>query len=105
MTDPGSLRHRSPAPGRRRLSQRLAPPFRSSFVEVRASLSHDEQPLFDLLCLAGHLGRSLPNTNANIRTVSGSRDPRRQLQPLLAASAGAGWRMRPTGCSRRWFAR
>ena len=63
---------------------RLPPPFRASVEEVRATLADRERALFDLLCVAGHLGRSLPNSNANSRTVSGARDPRRRLIRVLS---------------------
>src|SRR4029453_15315282 len=63
-------------------------PFSTSVEEVRAKLAGRERALFDLLCVAGHLGRSLPNTNANRRSVSGVRDPRRRLLRLSARLDG-----------------
>jgi len=57
----------------------LPPPFRQSVAEVRLTLEGRERALFDLLCVAGHLGRSLPNAIGNRRTTRGPRDPRRKL--------------------------
>jgi|SoiMethySBSTD1v2_1073268.scaffolds.fasta_scaffold297895_2 hypothetical protein len=62
--------------------------FRVSVEKVRAKLTGRERALFDLLCVAGHLGRSLPNSNSNRRTVSGARDPRKQLLRLAARMDG-----------------
>ena len=61
---------------------RLTHPFNVSVEEVRARLAGRERALFDLLCVAGHLGRTLPNSNSNRRVVSGARDPRKRLARL-----------------------
>src|SRR5262245_20091368 len=57
----------------------LPPPFRQSVKGVRLTLDDRERALFDLLCVAGHLGGSLPNAIGNRRTTWGTRDPRRKL--------------------------
>lgn len=62
----------------------LPPPFRQSIEDVRLTLDGREQALFDLLCVAGHLGRSLPNSIGNRRTTWGARDPRRKLARVAA---------------------
>lgn len=67
----------------------LAAPFKISVEVVRARLAGRERALFDVLCVAGHLGRSLPNTNANRRSVSGRRDPRKQLARLSERMHGS----------------
>ena len=64
------------------LGIRLNHPFNVSVEKVRAQLAGRELVLFDLLCVAGHLGRSLPNSNSNRRIVSGARDPRTRLSRL-----------------------
>lgn len=73
----------------RALGITLPPLFRTSVSEVRAKLAARERALFDLLCVAGHLGRSLPNTNANRRSVIGARDPRTRLARLSAGIHGS----------------
>ena len=75
---------RARVPIGRILGIRLPRPFSASVKAVRVKLTGREQTLFDLLCVAGHLGRILPNTNANRRTVSGARDPRRRLARLAS---------------------
>ncbi len=66
------------------LGIRLIPLFATSVADVRANLTTRERALFDVLCVAGHLGRSLPNSNSNRRTVAGTRDPRKRLLRLAA---------------------
>ena len=62
----------------------LPPPFRQSVKDVRLTLEGRERALFDLLCVAGHLGRSLPNSIGNRRTTWGTRDPRKKLARVAA---------------------
>lgn len=57
----------------------LPPQFKQQVNDVRVTLDGRERTLFDLLCVAGHLGRSLPNAIGNRRTTWGARDPRRKL--------------------------
>ena len=61
------------------LTVRLAPPFRDAFESVRERLPRRQQILFDVLATAGQLGRRLPYNEANLRLVSGARDPRKRL--------------------------
>src|SRR5262245_11162871 len=72
----------------------LPPQFSQQVKAVRLTLDGRERALFDFLCVAGHLGRSLPNAIGNRRTTWGSRDPRRKLARLAA-------RM-PHGSEREW---
>jgi hypothetical protein len=85
---------RSPITLRRTLGVTLPEPCRVSVEAVRAKLTAREQALFDLLCVAGHLGQSFPNSNTNRRTMIGARDPRKRLMRLAA-------RM-PDGTAREW---
>ena len=62
----------------------LPPPFRQSVEDVRLTLDGRERALFNLLCVAGHLGRSLPNSIGNRRTTWGARDPREKLARVAA---------------------
>jgi hypothetical protein len=90
---------RAAAPLGRTLGITLPRPFNTSVAEVRSKLTGPgcgrDLALFDLLCVAGHLGRSLPNTNSNRGTVNGRRDPRIRLAQLSA---------RMKGTSREWTA-
>jgi hypothetical protein len=88
--------HRTRIALRTALGITLAERFSTSVAAVRATLTGREQALFDLLCVAGHLGCSLPNTNTNRRTVLGARDPRTQLRPLVTRMRG--------GSAREWSA-
>jgi hypothetical protein len=58
------------------------PRFRGPASEVRALVAGREQVLFDLVCLAGHLGTKLPY-RGNMTRVSGHRDPRTRLSAFL----------------------
>lgn len=64
------------------MSSRLARLARAAVAEVRSTLSARGRSLFALILAAGDLGFRLP-TNVNLREVSGDRDPRRRLEPLL----------------------
>jgi len=74
----------------------LPPQFKQQADAIRLSLDGRERALFDFLCVAGHLGRSLPNAIGNRRTTSGARDPRRKLARLAARMPG--------GSEREWSA-
>jgi hypothetical protein len=63
---------------------RLRPKYRPAAAEVRSRLTPPERFLFDLLCLAGHLGLALPPGWAALRRVTGRHDPRRRLRRYLA---------------------
>jgi hypothetical protein len=67
---------------RKTLGITLPERFRTSVEAVRATLAGREQALFDLICVAGLLGQSVPNSNTNRRTMSGTRDPRNRLRRL-----------------------
>lgn len=67
----------------------LPVPFRQAVTEVRLTLRGRERMLFDLLCAAGHLGRSFPNAIGNRRTTWGARDPRRKLARVTARMPNA----------------
>src|SRR5262245_54749154 len=62
-----------------KLTVRLAPAFRGAFESVRERLPRQQQILFEMLATAGHLGRRLPYNEANLRLISGRRDPRKRL--------------------------
>jgi len=85
-----------------RLERRFLPGARA----LRGSLHGAELELFDLLCLAGRLGRALPYQRANVALVAGGKDPRRAMRRRLArvriatgrtrapaAWRSAGWRL------------
>lgn len=57
---------------------------------ARRGLRGTSRLLFDLLCLAGHLGRGFPYRLANTTLVAGPRDPRRALRRFLARQIGSG---------------
>jgi hypothetical protein len=78
-----SLRRRRD-PINQELGIALPAPFRQSVAEVRLTLDGRERALFDLLCVAGHLGRGLPNSIGNRRTTWGTRDPRLKLTRVAA---------------------
>jgi len=85
--DASSSRRRDPIS--QALGITLPPPFRQSVKEVRLTLDGHERALFDLLCVAGHLGRSLPNSIGNRRTTWGTRDPRRKLTRIASRMQSA----------------
>lgn len=70
----------APAPG-----FRLLPQFRKAFREFRAVLDGHERALYDLTCLAGHLGQALPTERSNTALVTGAKDPRRRLRRLATS--------------------
>ncbi|MFN7976783.1 MAG: hypothetical protein U0P30_01520 [Vicinamibacterales bacterium] len=65
---------------------------------ARRGLRGTSRLLFDLLCLAGHLGRAFPYRLANTALVAGPRDPRRPLRRFLARQIG----QRATPSPARW---
>lgn len=79
------------------LPVRLEGRFRPAVRAFRTSLSGAELELFDLLCLAGRLGRALPYQRANIGLVAGRKDPRRTLGARLTRVAASTGRTRTNG--------
>jgi len=71
---------------------RLAAAARPAVEAARRPLRGTTRDLFDLLCLAGELGRRLPYRRANTALVHGRRDPRRVLSRYLGRRATASGR-------------
>ena len=101
-----AITRRARTPISKTIGIKLPRPFSTSVEEVRAKLAGRERALFELLCVAGHLGRSLPNSNANRRTVTGVRDPRKRLARLAARMEDGSAREWATTSARlvRWLA-
>ena len=73
---------------------------REAIANVRAGLGGHDLLLFDLLCLAGHIGDRMPYDDVNLALVSGARDPRKRLLRSLPANCRDG-----TAASSRHWAR
>lgn len=86
MQAPGD--HGAPRrPAASALAYRLPATAAVAVRRARRGLTGTSLRLFDLLCLAGHLGRRFPYRLANTTLVAGRRDPRHALRRFLAREA------------------